>query len=57
MLELHANIFATLYACFCLHVCNIEYCQFVPIYNKKPRSIFNIGRGFIVSISNPYKPF
>jgi len=52
-----ANIFATLYACFCLHVCNIEYCQFVPIYNKKPRSIFNIVRGFIVLILTLWQPF
>ncbi len=45
-----ANIFATLYTYFYLHVCNIEYCQFIPTYNKKPRSIFNLGRGFIVFI-------
>ncbi len=44
MLELRANIFVTLYACFNLHICNIEYCQFIPIYNKKPRYSFNLER-------------
>lgn len=44
------RVFVTLYACFCLHVCNIEHCQFIPIYNKKPRSSFNLRRGFIMLI-------
>lgn len=50
MLELHVSFFATLHTNIYLHVCNIEYCQLIPIYNKKPRSSFNLGRGFIVLV-------